>query len=706
MVTIASYKILTDLHINQKEFPLPNFLKDLLKENDVTNFEKLEDFFESDLQQTALQNQQTLDYFFFLSEAALLNYLLRRKAQAFSSTLSLVQHRMTAIRNIEETQNTTEQWDQYFSFISVVFDRLARFIPIEKFESYIDKIEWNTLSKEFIPKISSLLGMTYLMEDHPEQINKSRLWLYKASGETQFPSNLINQLWMAEYYRKVPSESQEQKLAEIAASLGEKIEEESSPGIAALYQSAICEIEAVRTELLITSHIQENLPAAEIDATITSFKDAAKEVDTTSILTVVNAFQELVLGRIYAEMASSPLLEESREENLTFMTHHLQSAQDQVAPLKDTQLYTFFRRESLACKVDGSQSIPEKDFKELLAQNKKNNNYIEYGKSVHDYVRMLSKNGAGGKILDILLDSFKLGRKKIEEGGFYLIVKSLEIANDTLLVEIKKPGVSWMVGSLDKFFNEIIEIIEGLKEQLDLIGEANISNFRKEYLRFEPLSHHHILVYFRYQLYALKLLNLGAYLSGDALSQRIGDQLVKALEDSNNPLSFIDASWDEFKDIPNMVRNSTLNKCINITKGDLPKAAEHLNFSYRNLRSYITFKEVNRLGLFLNLQETDNKQLEMGIRYMFYDLYKKGTIFEVVFDMPIFLVKYAQSGFFSQDLEEELNIKGTTAKKYIKIMMEIGLITQDKNAGRKHFYRLSRETVMKRLGREQELRVS
>ena len=86
---------------------------------------------------------------------------------------------------------------------------------------------------------------------------------------------------------------------------------------------------------------------------------------------------------------------------------------------------------------------------------------------------------------------------------------------------------------------------------------------------------------------------------------------------------------------------------------------------------------------------------------MFFDLYKKGTIFEVVFDMPKFLVNHAQEGFFSSDLEEKLHIKGTTAKKYIKIMIENGIIRQDKNTGRKHFYRLIRENVMNRLGQDQ-----
>ena len=106
------------------------------------------------------------------------------------------------------------------------------------------------------------------------------------------------------------------------------------------------------------------------------------------------------------------------------------------------------------------------------------------------------------------------------------------------------------------------------------------------------------------------------------------------------------------------------------------------------------------------MKQTNNKQLEQGIRFMFYDLYKAGTIFEVVFDMPKFLVEKAQLGFFAQDLERELSIKGTTAKKYIKIMMEKEIIRQDKTTGRKHFYQLNKETAMNRLGKEQVRRMA
>ncbi len=109
------------------------------------------------------------------------------------------------------------------------------------------------------------------------------------------------------------------------------------------------------------------------------------------------------------------------------------------------------------------------------------------------------------------------------------------------------------------------------------------------------------------------------------------------------------------------------------------------------------------MGFFLDEKDTKSRQLEQGIRLMFFDLYKRGTIFEVVFDMPRFLVEHIKGGFSSQDLEEALDIKGTTAKKYIKIMMEVDLIKLERSVGRKHFYKLRKDNIMNRLGQEQRV---
>ena len=705
MVTIFPFKFLIDLLTHSGNFAYPNYLKTLVKQNDIEDFGKLEDFFSSELQQVPLQDQQTLQYFLFLGESALICYIYRREPQKFAEINSLIQHRMTAIRNIEGTEINFAEWEQYFSFISTVSNRMGRFIPIEKFESYIDKIEWNALSQEFIPKISHLLGLTYLHENNSEQISKARLWLSKAIGDSSFPSSVINQVLMAEYFRKTADAEAKQHLERIVGLILQQGEEESG-SIRSLFQSLAREVEVMAKGV---GFPMVSTEGNDLSVWLEEFEEwrgsLTKDMEKEEQPSFSRAYIELLLGTLYAKIISHKEGEEIAEEHITRFNYQIQQASNLVEGLNDAYFATQHRLQVMQAKVAIGQQLPEKDFKELLTQFRRGNDYLSFMAGLKPYGTMLAKHDMGTKVLDSILEGFKLGKKKIEEGGFYLLNKSFQLANELFLQEIKKPGVSWLINSLDKFFEEIVEIIETLPTQAEQVGKQNIEDFQASFLAFEPLSHHQINVYFKYQLYTLKLMQIGAELSGDPIAKQLGNQLIKELENSNNPLHFINATWSEFKDIPNKVRNSTLNKCINITKGDLPLAAEHLDFSYRNLRSYITFKEVNRLGLFLSLQETDNKQLETGIRYMFYDLYKKGTIFEVVFDMPSFLVKYSRTGFFSQNLEEELKIKGTTAKKYIKIMMEIGLISQDKNSGRKHFYRLNKENVMKRLGREQEVRI-
>ncbi|MEL6850686.1 MAG: hypothetical protein AAFP92_19350, partial [Bacteroidota bacterium] len=345
--------------------------------------------------------------------------------------------------------------------------------------------------------------------------------------------------------------------------------------------------------------------------------------------------------------------------------------------------------------------LPEKDAKEVVQYYKKSQDYQTYISAASAYINLLQQRDQGQKGYDQINDIFKLGHRKIEEGGFYLITRGFELCNKTFLIESRKPGVSWMVDKLEGVFEQIVQALDLIEEHHEAFGRDLIDRFRSAFINFEPISHFQIRVYLGYQYQEIKAMRIGALLNEDPLTLRLAENLLRSVESKNNPLNFMLAEWDDFKNVPNQVRNNTLNKCIDISKGDLPLAAQHLDFSYRNLRSYITFKEVNRLGFFLDMQQTNNKQLEQGIRYMFYDLYKNGTIFEVVFDMPKFLVETAHDGFFSQDLEEALKIKGTTAKKYIKIMIEVGLIKQEKGVGRKHFYRLIRENVMTRLGKDQ-----
>ncbi|MEM9897661.1 MAG: hypothetical protein AAF789_14975, partial [Bacteroidota bacterium] len=299
---------------------------------------------------------------------------------------------------------------------------------------------------------------------------------------------------------------------------------------------------------------------------------------------------------------------------------------------------------------------------------------------------------------DVLMDVMRRGVKRVESGGFYLIASALQLANDLYLPEIIRPGVSWMVATMDEFFELVSGVIDAIDDYLPHAGRANLDIFRAEYSRMEPASYMNIKVYLRYQFYAVKMMGVSARLMEDEIGVRQAEILEKSFSNPANPLNFILANWNgEFKDVAHDVRNKVVNRCITISKGDLPLAAEHLDdFSYRNLRSYITFNEVHRLGYFMETKTTTNRQLEHAIRLLMHDLYENGTIFEVVFDVPKFLVEYGD-GFYAEEMEVAMEIKSTTAKKYINVMVDNKFLIKDKSRGRKHYFYLDRDLVMKRL---------
>ena len=371
--------------------------------------------------------------------------------------------------------------------------------------------------------------------------------------------------------------------------------------------------------------------------------------------------------------------------------------------MKDEALKEHLRLRWLAVAAEQNTKTMEKELRDIHADFRKSSNLRAFAEATGYYARYFERQDISPKSYSIVMDMVRRGYKRIDDGGFYLVVKGLQLVSKILLAETRSPGVTWLVDELENFFATIAEMVDEMEANYEKIEQSAFHAFQQEFIRIEPASHFHIKVFLRYQLYEMKMLRLSALFREDESALVIANKLLSQITNENNPMSFIAADWEEFKDVPNSVRNKVLNKCISISKGDLPLAAEHLDFSYRNLRSYITFKEVNRLGFFLDEQDTHLKQLEHGIRLMFFDLYKKGTIFEVVFDMPKFLVQHAKPGFSSQDLEEALSIKGTTAKKYIKIMMEIGLIKLERSVGRKHFYKLRKDNVMNRVGKDQRV---
>lgn len=698
MKTAFPHQFLVDLTIFSKGINLPGFLKDLIRQQDIPDQQKLEEFFTQELPNAPLQSQETVDYFLFLSNQAIQLYFYRQDFDGFNHTLEILKHRMSSLRNVQNAEVNIAGWEQYLSLVDGAFQRLLRHVSIEAYESQIDSLDWTIFDKAFIASVSRIIGYVYLNEDNDDQANKSRLWLQKAIYESAFSHNLSNYLYTASYYLDRASNEHNKRLDMIIDTIDKGIGESIDSTIETYFKSALFELKARKLGVQFSNfddnltrleHSQQQLRELELNY--------SKKQD---LPTYSKVFLESTIAILYSELFKMTNDDLEQASFSKYALRHLDRALEQTENSQNDIDQMHCRQLKAEIAVRTNAPLTEKEVKENIQFFKKSNSYPYYIQTVDSYLKLLTRNETTHKTYDVILDILKQGNKRIDQGGFYLITKGLRLANNVFLRETGEPGVSWMIHQLDLFFDKIISIIENIDEHMDMIGKDLLETFRNEFKRFEPVSHFNAKVYLRYQLYELKMMRLGAKIHGDQLSLEIADNLINELENDNNPLAFIKAKWDEFKKVPNDVRNNTLNKCISISKGDLPLAAEHLDFSYRNLRSYITFKEVNRLGFFLNIQQTDNKQLEQGIRYMFYDLYKNGTIFEVVFDMPKFLVKYAKKGFYSQDLERELNIKGTTAKKYIKIMIEIKLIRQDKTTGRKHYYRLMRENVMKRLGKD------
>ena len=694
------YKFLMEAKLRAEGFAYPNFLKDLLKKRDVSDVEKLKEFFSIELQNASVQNQNSTEYFLFIARNALLYAFLSKDIEGFDYCVELIKHRMVAIRNISAIDVNLEAWEQYLQLISVAFLRLIKYKPIETFEEEISNLDCAIFDKSFIGQVSSLIGIVYVEEDNDDQRSKSRIWLMKAVNETSFELNLVNYLFLIKHFLGEKNGDNLERIQQIISSIKSGMAKVSDPVISHLFGNAIREIEAVRDahhlDLFSDHQAQENhyqLKAQQIEEILS---DSSLNIPGFTRWGLESALAGLHL--FLSNLAEEEVVQETFSSKAI---KHSQKAIEIAESRNDHPVVLLSKLNHINTAVQSGHSLPEKDVKEVAQAYKKSKVYQDYVTALKAYLDYVASSGQSAKSEDLLSEIIKYGSKRLEDGGFYLIIQGLGLANGAFDLEKDKPGVSWMVSYLYEFFERIMGVIDSIDEFMEWTAKSQIEDFRNNYVDFEPYSHFNIKVYYAYQYYQFKLMRVGALINNDPITLKLCENAIASFDDENNPMHFIKASWADFKDVPNEVRNKTLNKCINISKGDLPLAADHLEFSYRNLRSYITFKEVNRLGFFLNIQETNNRQLEQGIRLMFYDLYKKGTIFEVVFDMPKFLVDYAEKGFFSQDLEENLNIKGTTAKKYIKIMIQNKMIKQDKTTQRKHYYKLLKENVMKRLGSDQ-----
>jgi hypothetical protein len=694
------YQLLVSVTLRSQSQSVPVFLREIVKKGDIQDFKRLEDDFKSNIANANLESPASIEEFLFVLKEALSYFFFRKDYEGFTECKDAALPRLSSLKAMG-TLADAQPWERFIHFLDSAFERLLRHAPIESFENAINHLDWTGFDHTFISHISTVIGYVYLHETDQEQVGKSRLWLQKAIHESGDAQNLNNHMLLSRFYLLQPSAENRERVMELKREMVRKGEKVGVSGIANLFEAAGFELE-------VSVNTGSFKPAEGEDAfaVLEESQERLRQLDLAfrkrdNLPDFAKAYIEAIFAELYLELIS--LTPDDLEQNnfARFGLRYLELSAEKMIRLKDEHSAQAFRLRRYEIAVAHQNPVQEKDIKELLAVYKKSADYGSYLRAVRMQCWMLENNLQGEKINEILLSLFKHAQKASDHANFFVMNGCVKIGNEFFLREALKPGISWMVGVLDQYFDRVLKMIDFAEEHSSSIGSALIRDFMAEYARFEPAAHFNIKVYFRYQWGGVAMLKMAAGMHQDEEMKRVANTVYNEFNNQMNPLSFIRANWEEFRLVPNSVRNKTINKCINISKGDLPLAAEHLDFSYRNLRSYITFKEVNRLGFFLDMQQTNNRQLEQGIRYMFHDLYRNGTIFEVVFDMPKFLVKYAKNGFYAIDMERDLSIKGTTAKKYLKIMTEINLIRQDRTTGRKHFYRLMRENVMNRLGKEQ-----
>jgi hypothetical protein len=693
------YQLLVGLTRESGRFNYPKALKDIVRTGDLDDVKLLEEILAGEIANCSLHDNNGAEYFVFLSESALLFATYHSNFSEFEKLYEVVEKRLQGLKSSGQSQIDAAGWLWYFAYLQGCNARLMRKGTIESFERAIDDIEWDEIGSDFIYRVSAITGFVYLNEGKADKSNKARFWLQKAATEQEISRTLVAFLNLGDLYLADSNGDHQKRVQDHIAKLENHANAATEAGLARVYRTAVLDYQA---RALVARSAGHDDDIIKVEENLRTVREVERNVasDSKNMPGFVRAYLKSVFSNYYFDLTSSELDQEDIEDLLAMALDDINEALAIAKKLKDETMRIQLRLDWMMIAARKQTKINEKDLKEVLNDAKKADDHRAYVRAANSYADYYLQKRDAQKAYDLLLEMVKKGYKKVDDGGFYLVANGLTRINSIFLVEVDRPGVSWMVNALTDFFAAMTDMIDHLESHISNIGQEMYDRFLEEYIRLEPATHFNLRVYLRFQYYEMKMLRLSAIARGDVLGQKLAEKLIGEISHENNPMNFVMATWEEFKDVPNSVRNKVLNKCISISKGDLPLAADHLDFSYRNLRSYITFKEVNRLGFFLDKQETNNKQLENGIRLMFFDLYKRGTIFEVVFDMPKFLVEHSKGGFSSQDLEEALDIKGTTAKKYIKIMIDSGIIKLERSVGRKHFYRLRKDNVMTRLGKE------
>lgn len=355
---------------------------------------------------------------------------------------------------------------------------------------------------------------------------------------------------------------------------------------------------------------------------------------------------------------------------------------------------------------DGNLSAQEKknltagkilnEWKEALRLLKEDDRWIEleqvYRMMAQTQYRLASNPH---HVLDALHEGHKYASKKQEIGGGYVVHRLFAYTVEIFTQEKDSYGVSWMIDYLPDYFRLQEQYLKSLTpEILTQTGQTEWNHYRSTFLKFKEVAGLHSRTFLRYQLFTIKNMECTAILAEDAIGVQYASDLWQEWHSPMNPLSVLQADWQDAKDVGDNFQNILLNRAVTLMKGDLPRTAEHLPFSYRNLRNYVALGQINRLGFFDQMNETSQKSLETGIRLLLADIFQDRKEIEGLFDLPRFLVnKAGQKPFDADELCAVQGIQFAAARRYAKLFAEKGLLKPDDKL--KNHYSVHKEFIQR-----------
>ena len=238
------YQLLLNLNHQSGKGPLPNFFKEAIRQVDWTDFEKLEDFLISEVENSSLQDESSAWYFLSICRNSLLYFFYRRDLERLNKVAEVVRRRMGPLKSVEVIDFSSEAWEQYIEMVLTAGQRTLRHLPLESFERAISDLTWANLNEEFIADLSTILGYTYGLEENSAQVSKGRIWLYKAMNEHKGDLGLLPRLLMVQYLQQDKQAESIQSAGKILEDLNQTQAELEDDFAIQVYAAAIFEYQA------------------------------------------------------------------------------------------------------------------------------------------------------------------------------------------------------------------------------------------------------------------------------------------------------------------------------------------------------------------------------------------------------------------------------------------------------------------------------